>query len=126
VYKVFILNALEALFIAKLGLFSAWTIFTHQDTSNPVKSQLVAAYFFTAITLAIFLTIIFCHTYHSFWELQIMRKFQHYRHGPRPQQAVDQQITCSDNSTVGTQLPSITYIDFTELRESLLTGSDNC
>jgi len=40
------------------------------------------------------------------------------------QQAVDQQITCSD-STVGTQLPSITYIDFAELRESLLTGNDN-
>ena len=62
VYKVFILNALEALFIAKLGVFSAWTIFIHQNT-NSVRSQLIVAYCTTATTVVIFFATVAYHTY---------------------------------------------------------------
>ena len=124
VYKAFILNALEALFIAKLGVFSAWTIFIHQNT-NSVQSQLIIAYCITATTVVIFFVMVAYHTYHCFKELRIIKDFQLRRRGQRLQQlTATQGIICSADANSPTQPPTVTYVDFTELRETLLTVND--
>ena len=125
VYKVFILNALEALFIAKLGVFSAWTIFIHQNT-NSVQSQLIIAYCITATTIVIFFATVAYHTYHCFKELRFIRDFKLRRQGQRLQQLTapqkNLQIICSSDANAPAQPPTVTFVDFAELRETLLTG----
>ena len=124
VYKVFILNALEALFIAKLGVFSAWTIFTYQDTSNAVKNQLVMSYCTTATTVVAFSATVAYHLYHCFKELRIIRNIRFRMQRQQLQQTAAQpEITYSGNDNAPVQAPTVSYIDFAELRESLLAGS---
>ena len=124
VYKVFILNALEALFIAKLGVFSAWTIFTHQDTSNAAKNQLVMSYCTTATTVVVFSATVAYHSYHCFKELRIIRNIRFRMQRQQLQQTAAQpEITYSGNDNAPVQAPTVSYIDFAELRESLLAGS---
>ena len=124
VYKVFILNALEALFIAKLGVFSAWTIFTYQDTSNAVKNQLVMSYCTTATTVVVFSATVAYHLYHCFKELRIIRNIRFRMQRQQLQQTAAQpEITYSGNDNAPVQAPTVSYIDFAELRESLLAGS---
>ena len=111
-------------FIAKLGVFSAWTIFIHQNT-NSVRSQLIVAYCTTATTVVIFFATVAYHTYHCFKELRIIRDLQHRRQGQQlQQQRAIQPITCSADGNAPAQPPTVTYLDFAELRETLLTESN--
>ena len=124
VYKVFILNALEALFIAKLGVFSAWTIFIHQDTSNAANNQLMISYGTTATTVIVFSATVAFHSYHCFKELRIIKNIRFRMQGQQLQRTTTQpEITYSDNGNAPARPPTVSYIDFAELRESLLTGS---
>ena len=63
VYKVLTLNIFEAVFIMKLGISSAWTIFISHNNSDPVKGQMIAACTITTITIIIFMAIVSYHVW---------------------------------------------------------------
>ena len=131
VYKVLILNILEAIFITKLGVFSAWTIFICHNNSDPVKGQMIAAYTITAITVIIFMVIVCYHIWIAITTSQIVenctRKLQRQQEDAQQegaQQEGAQQEDCIDESGSAAQTahtPTVTYINMSELRESLLS-----
>jgi len=80
VYKALLPNVLEALFIVKLGVLSAWTIFIHQDNPNSIQDQMIAAYTITTITVIVFFAIFSFHVYllfkGSYIVKDIVRKYR--------------------------------------------------
>ena len=120
VYKLFILNLLEAFFIVKLGIFSAWTIFIHQNTSNPVHYQRITAYGITTTTLLIFLAIIAHRVFCLLNMKQVMTKFCKLQ----PAQKDNNQHPLIGSGTVEVHAPTVSYIDMQELREPLLSEED--
>ena len=124
VYKVYNLNLLEALFIVKLGIFSAWTSFIHQNTPNPVESQMIAAYVTTSTTILLFLMIVVYHVYCWLQTLEVARNVISKFH--RSPQEHSEEVQNDDQSVsdcgVAVHAPTVTYIDMRDLREPLLSG----
>ena len=121
VYKILILNILEAVFITKLGIFSAWTIFIRHNNPDPVKGQMIAAYTITTITIIIFMAIVCYHIWIAIKTSQIVknltRKPQRQQEGAQQENSIDG----SGNAAQPFHAPTITYINMSELRESLLS-----
>ena len=132
VYKVLTLNILEAIFITKLGIFSAWTIFIRRNISDPVKDQMIAAYTITTITIIIFMATVCYHIWIAITTSQIVknltRKLQRQQEVAQQegaQQEVAQQedsIEGSGNAVEIAHAPTVTYINMNELREPLLSS----
>ena len=132
VYKVLTLNILEAIFITKLGIFSAWTIFIRRNISDPVKDQMIAAYTVTTITIIIFMATVCYHIWIAITTSQIVknltRKLQRQQEVAQQegaQQEVAQQedsIEGSGNAVEIAHAPTVTYINMNELREPLLSS----
>ena len=123
VYKVFVLNILETVFIVKLGILSAWTIFVRHKNSESTKGQMIAAYIITAFTIMIFLVIVCYHIYITIKASQFIKGFLARRH-QRQQEVVQQEDCSSDRSGSPTHTvpaPTVTYINMSDLRESLLS-----
>ena len=116
VYKVLTLNILEAIFIMKLGIFSAWTIFIRQNNSDPVKGQMIAAYTITTITIIIFIVITSYHIWIAIKTSQVVKKLT--RKPPRQQNNIRQENL--NDVTQAVQPPSVPYTSMNELREPLL------
>ena len=127
VYKLFTLNLLEAVFIVKLGIFSVWTSFIYHDTSNPAKSQMIAAYVITSTTMLLFLMIVVYHVYCWLQKFEVVRdvinKLQ------RSPQEHSEEVQNDDHGPtdrgVAVQAPTVTYIDMRDLREPLLSGDSH-
>ena len=123
VYKVLILNILEAIFITKLGIFSAWTIFIRRNNPDPVQGQMIAAYTITTTTVIIFIAIVCYHIWIAITTSQIVknltRKLQ--RQQEVAQQEGAQQVDESGSAAQTAHAPTVTYINMSELRESLLS-----
>ena len=121
VYKLMILDILETIFTVKLGIFSAWTLFIRRNNSDPVKGQMIAAYTTTTITIIIFVAIVCYHIWIAIKTSQTVKK--HTRKPQRQQGGVQQEnpIDGSGNVTQTAHAPTITYINMSELRESLLS-----
>ena len=126
VYKSIILDILEAIFITKLGIFSAWTIFIRRNNSDQGHGQMIAAYTITTTTVIIFMAIVCYHIWNAIKTSQIVknltRKLQRQQEGAQWEGA--QQEDCIDGSGSAAQTahtPTITYINMSELRESLLS-----
>ena len=126
VYKAFLLNVLEAFFVMKLGVLSAWTIFIHQNNPNSVQDQMIAAYTITTITVVIFTAIVCYHVYvwlkGSHLIKGIARKYQ------KAQEVIAQDVPLEEDTILATRVvraPTVTFIEMNELRESLLTGDSN-
>ena len=126
VYKVFLLNVLEAFFIVKLGVLSAWTIFIHQDNPNSIQDQTIAAYTITTITVVIFSAIVCYHVYvwlkGSHLIKGIARKYQ------KAQEVIAQDVPLDEDTSLATRVvraPTVTFVEMNELRESLLSGDNN-
>ena len=121
VYKLLILNILEAIFITKLGIFSAWTIFIRRNNPDPVQGQMIAAYTITTITVIIFMAIVCYHIWVAIKTSQIVKNLTRK---PQRQQQDAQQENLTDGSGSAAQTahpPTVTYINMSELRESLLS-----
>ena len=120
VYKVLILNILEVVFITKLGIFSAWTIFIRCNNPDIVKGQMIAAYTTTTITIIVFMAIVCYHIWIAIKTSQIVKN--HTRKPQRQQEDVQQEnpIDGSGNAVQTPHAPTITYINMSELREPLL------
>ena len=121
VYKVVILNILEAIFITKLGIFSAWTIFIRRNNPDTVQNQMIAAYTITTITVIIFMAIVCYHIWVAIKTSQIVKNLTRK---PQRQQQDAQQENLTDGSGNAAQTahpPTVTYINMSELRESLLS-----
>ena len=116
VYKILTLNILEAIFIMKLGIFSAWTVFIRQNNSDPVKGQMIAAYTITTITIIIFIVITSYHIWIAIKTSQVVKKLTRK---PHRQQSSVQQENLND-VTQAVQPPSVPYTSMNELREPLL------
>ena len=121
VYKLLILNILEAIFIMKLGFFSAWTIFIRHNNPNQVKDQMIAAFTITSITIIIFVAIVCYHIWNAVTTSQTVKK--HARNPLRQRKDIQQEnpIDRSGNVAQLTHAPTTTYINMNELRESLLS-----
>ena len=116
VYKVLTLNILEAIFIMKLGIFSAWTVFIRQNNSDPVKGQMIASYTITTITIIIFIVIT---SYHIWIAIKTSHVFKKLTRKPHRQQNNIRQENLND-VTQAAQPPSVPYTSMNELREPLL------
>ena len=126
VYKVVILNILEAIFITKLGIFSTWIIFIRCNNPDPVHGQMIAAYTITTITVIIFIAIVCYHIWIAITTSQIVKNLTRKLHRQQEdaQQEGAQQEDCIDGSGSAAQTahaPTVTYINMSELRESLLS-----
>ena len=121
VYKSIILDILEAIFITKLGIFSAWTIFIRRNNPNPVQGQMIAAYTITTTTVIIFMVIVCYHIWNAIKTSQLVKK--HTRKLQRQQEIAQQEerIDESGNAAHTAHAPTVTYINMSELRESLLS-----
>ena len=121
VYKVLILNILEAIFITKLGIFSACALFIRRNNPDPVKGQMIAAYTITTITIIIFMPIVCYHIWIAIKTSQIVKILT--RKPQRQQGGVQQEnpIDGSGNAAQPSHAPTITYINMNELREPLLS-----
>ena len=121
VYKVVILNILEAIFITKLGIFSAWTIFIRHNNPDPVQGQMIAAYTITTITIIIFMAIV---CYHFWITIKTSQFVKNLTRKPQRQQEVaqhEERIDGSGSAAQTAHAPTVTYINMSELRESLLS-----
>ena len=116
VYKILTLNILEAIFIMKLGIFSAWTVFIRQNNSDPVKGQMIAAYTITTITIIIFIVITSYHIWIAIKTSQVVKKLTRKPH--RQQNNIRQENL--NDVTQAAQPPSVPYTSMNELREPLL------
>ena len=130
VYKLLILNILEAMFIMKLGIFSAWTIFIRHNNVDQVKDQMIAAYTITTITIIIFMAIVCYHIWVAITTSQLVKK--HTRKPQRQQEVAQQEVAQQEGAPLEnidesgsaaqpTHAPTVTYINMSELREPLLS-----
>ena len=90
VYKILILNILEALFLTKLGIFSAWTLFIRRNNPDPVKGQMIAVSTITTITIIIFMAIVW---YHIWIAIKTSQIFKNLARKPQRQQGGFQRKT---------------------------------
>jgi len=127
VYKALLPNVLEAFFILKLGVLSAWTIFIHQDNPSSIQDQRIAAYMITTITVIVFFAIVCFHVYlwfkGSYIIKDIVRKYQ------KPKEVIVQESSPlnedENHATRIVRAPTVTVVEMNELRESLLSGDND-
>ena len=111
VYKVLTLNILEAIFIMKL-VFSAWTIFVHENNPDPVKGQMIAAYTITTVTIIFFMAIVCYLVWIAIKTSQIVKNLTRK---PRRQQRGVRQENLIDEKGKAAQHPFVTYTSLNEL-----------
>ena len=127
VYKKILLNFLEMSFLLNLGILSTWTLYARylmQSADNQANAQVAVTNTSVGISLFIFIGILVFHIVQSFrkWRIPCFRCF---KNSPVPS-AVQLQVGQNTESDHIPQncAPTFTVVELSQLRESLLTGSD--
>ena len=120
VYKNWAMNALETSFILNLAIISTWSLFQRGDPMSVNQSQAIV----TCIMIGIaFVTFLFIAAYHVVIQ---MKKLDLFTYPCRRQGLAQPTVEEGSNISIGSPCearhpPTVTYIDLSQLRESLLT-----
>ena len=120
VYKNWAMNALETSFILNLAIICTWSLFHRGDPVSVNQSQ--ATVTCTMIGVA-FATFLFIAAYHVVIQ---MNKLELFTYPCRRQELAQPTVEEGSNMSIASpcethQPPTVTYIDLSQLRESLLT-----
>ena len=127
VYKKSLLNFLEMSFLLNLGILSVWTLYARylmQSFNNQTNAQVAVTNTSVGIAFFTFIGILTFHIVQSIrkWRIPCFRRFKKFPVPSAVQLQVDQD-TESDHNPQNCA-PTFTVIELSQLRESLLTGSD--